>query len=374
MAWYGFSARPLYNDAGHHHGFRATQGKKHVDIHIKDALLTLTVCGNTNPNFHLNPYAYYAMFKKIHKCLVDNWQAPNSSPLAVAPSKTQTAWFSNKVVKYWSKSICSEWRHLLQKMDPAHLDVARALFSGNVNSGMAAGECLLGRIQDLSLEHRQDIMRFVPAAQLADIDHIRFIGPDKITSSPIWTPAGSGKPQPSKTMAEIQDADASDIIDDEEEQYDNCYTGHKGDEDWRGYFCHDSLDHIPSNLTDTLERVRPGTAFRSVASLKSVVLDRVLNSKAEIVIVGGATSLHNKACFVVSSKEDILTSIKALNHKDSNLVDDKLSGRKTSDLLTAAEAVQYADLKSTQNMLKLTERAIQGQKKHKNRRKKSLAP
>lgn len=344
MSCYGFSCREL-RENGIHCGFRAKLYKSHVDVIIADPTKVLLRCTSSTNNVHvysLNPYGFRDIVQQILDSLVKTFQPSLDSVLSYAPPDKQQQWLRKKVERYACVAIHAEWTKLLARMDQNQLAIARALFAANFKKGSQAGVELLICIDRVSKEHRRDIMEFVPAAMLAHHEPSYFA------------------PQPSKIS--VAYAEALEM-DDEAAEWMELQPGQHeltGDEDWRSYYCHDSFSTIPDVLTETLRLVRPGTAVYTVNRLKGVPLERVLSSKAELVLAGESicAGFNNKTSFQVSDKENILTSIKVLNSADT-IMGTKLNCRKTDHIILAAHEVDNIHIKDTQTMLKLTERTVE---------------
>lgn len=335
MAWYGFSCKKLFNEYGNYKGFRVCLNSDHVDVCINGAGIDVKrACHINNSNGYVcsyNPYAFYSLRKDITEYFVVSYIAPGHSMLSKAPPPKQQAWYRKSVEKYWCKAIHNEWVEMLHHMDKENLRLARALFAANFKDGLQAGGYILGSVDRLSNEHRRDILEFVPAAMLAGNRPECFITKERTVVTP-----------------DIMDDDW-----DEDENGINWDSIEESDEDWRGYFCHESCDYIPSSLTNTLLKVKPGTSFSTVQDLRRSVVDRVIDSKQELIVFTRASSLHNEPSFRISNKDDIVTSIKILNSNGF-----KLSVRKTNDIINATQSIQYANVKGTQNMMVLAQAAF----------------
>lgn len=353
MSFYGFRCYPKYNDVGHYEGFTAQFYDRAIDVTIQDAVLQLkekSLIIHTGGNLRdgCNPYAFYSIFNAILREFTNDYKVSDNSMFSKAPQVKQIEWFREKVRRYWCKAIHCEWLKLIERMDKKNLQLARALFAANFKSGTAAGNELLERINEVSNEHRQDILQFVPAAMLAHDNPEYFI---------TYAPAKKHRHKILEyQLADEMDADFSDDLDEMEEW---SFMNDASSQDWRGAFAHKSLTYIPDNLTETLRRVKPGVAKWTVGRLKDVVLDRVISSKPELIVY---TEAHNQVVpqpFYASTKEDIVNSIKVLNTDNVvKLTEKKYSTRKTMDLINVMDMVAYAKANNPKNMLSLTEKFV----------------
>ena len=336
MGWHGFTCKKNHKD-----GFNIKLYDSHISVRPR-ANGIVRIDGSIVTD--INPYAYYHLFETISDRLLNCWMPSQESLFSKAPRNIQLEWYKKKVMKYWGRTIHCEWKNMLKRMDPARLNLARAMFAANFGKSRAfVGTALLTYYDKAHPSVIEEIINFPAAAMLANRYPEFFIENPKIkiefNRQSITVPSSTTKHQD-------LDEHENDLLSTEKEEEATTLS------DWRAFYT-DELT-INKALCETLEAVKPGISFHDLVALRTFVLERPLLSKQEIIISGHAKRTQDVDSFRVSDKQNIIDSIKTLRNANKG---EKLNCRKSEHLISSMEKVD-SQPKGTQDMLALTKRKL----------------